>query len=76
MIAVTASFLCSALLGLRLTFIGFTAFMMAASFAVLLMQGVLAGVLALLAMQLGYVAGVMLRAVRTEGPALRRAALR
>ena len=63
MIAVTASFLCSALLGLRLTFIGFTAFMMAASFAVLLMQGVLAGLRAVLP-------------VRTEGPALRRAVLR
>jgi hypothetical protein len=79
MIAVTACFLCSALLGLRLTIVGFIPVMLVAAIAAFVLQGALGGALVLIAMQTGYVSGVLFRAVlpvRTSRPALRRAALR
>jgi hypothetical protein len=79
MIAVTATFLCSALLGLRLTIIGFIPVMLVASIVAFALQGALAGGLTLIAMQVGYTGGILLRAflpTRNARPALRRAALR
>lgn len=79
MIAVTATFLCSALLGLRLTLLGFIPVMLVASVAAFALQGALAGGLTLVAMQVGYMGGIVLRAflpARTPRPALGRAALR
>ncbi|MDB5544269.1 MAG: hypothetical protein JWO64_1418 [Hyphomicrobiales bacterium] len=79
MIAVTATFLCSALLGLRLTLFGFVPLMLVASIVAFALQGALAGGLTLVAMQIGYTGGILLRAfmpTRTARPALRRAALR
>jgi hypothetical protein len=79
MIAVTATFLCSALLGLRLTLLGFIPVMLVASVAAFTLQGVLAGGLTLVAMQVGYIGGIVLRAflpARTPRPALGRPALR
>jgi hypothetical protein len=79
MIAVTASFLCSALLGLRLTLIGFLPVMLAISVAVFAYQDALTGALTLVMTQLGYVGGVLMRAflpTRSARPALRRATAR
>lgn len=79
MIAATATLLCSALLGLRLTLLGFIPFMLAASIAALAFQGALAAGLTLVIMQVGYMGGIVLRAyppARTARPALRRAAVR
>ncbi len=79
MIAVTATFLCSALLGLRLTVLGFIPVMLVASIVAFALQGALAGGLTLIAMQVGYTGGILLRAflpARTARPALSRAALR
>ena len=79
MIAVTATFLCSALLGLRLTLLGFLPIMLTASIAAFALQGALAGGLTLAAMQIGYTGGILLRAclpARAARPAMRRAAVR
>jgi hypothetical protein len=79
MIAVTASFLCSALLGLRLTFPAFAPLMLLATIAAFALQGALAGVLVLVATQTGYFFGIVLRAFmpsRESRPALRRVAIR
>jgi hypothetical protein len=79
MIAVTASFLCSALLGLRLTFPAFAPIMLVATIAAFVLQGALAGCLVLALAQAGYVAGILMRAfspARESRPALRRAAAR
>ena len=79
MIAVTASFLCSALLGLRLTVVGFLPVMLLAAVAAFALQGAFAALLMLIALQTGFVSGVLLRAVtpfRAARPALRRAVLR
>ena len=79
MIAVTASFLCSALLGLRLTFPAFALVMLLATIAAFALQGALAGCLVLVATQTGYMVGVLMRTffpARESRPALRRAALR
>lgn len=78
MIAVSASFLCSALLGLRLTVFGFIPVMLAAAIAVFALQGAVAGILALIIMQGGYVSGILLRTLppaRTLRPAVSRAAM-
>jgi uncharacterized membrane protein len=79
MIAVTASFLCSALLGMRLTFPAFAPIMLAATIAAFALQGALAGCLVLALAQAGYVTGILMRALapaRETRPALRRATAR
>lgn len=79
MIAFTASFLCSALLGLRLGLPAFLPLMLLAAAGAAATHGILAGVLVLAASQTGYLCGVILRALaplRQTRPALRQAAVR
>lgn len=79
MIAVTVSFLCSALVGLRLTFMALVPLMLAAAVIVFALHGALVAALSLAAIQAGYVAGVLLRAffpARIGAAPLRRPALR
>jgi hypothetical protein len=74
MFAFTAAFLCSALLGLRVTFPAFLPFMMLAV-VLAATQGLLVAAVVLVATQIGYVCGALARACvpsRQARPALRR----
>lgn len=79
MIAFAASFLCSALLGLRLTFPAFLMLMLPAAVGAAVTSGLLASAAVLIGAQTGYLCGALMRGLapaRPARPALRQVALR